>query len=319
MPPVIAITGCSVLSPLAMTLAEFADRLSVPATPPDGPRRLPLDRFDPQEHLGPRGFEYLTPATQYALAAARMALDDAAFDEAAYAPEERAVVVGTNFGVHAVLAGMDRTILGSGAQYLRPMEAPNFSVNIPASHLSMKHHFSAANLTLTTAQVAGLEAVLLGVDMLRAGRARLALVCATEGEPPEDLERMYSAPLAEGAACALVLESLDDARRRGAGVRGEVWGGAARFLPMDPATHDAEVAALVDEIVCGLMPPGAEPLHVSRHDIASRFGECASVSPLLQVLAMCAGGAPQAIVAAVSLQGHVVALSGRGHGLGRPD
>ncbi len=218
----IAITGCGVVVPRAMTLTEFADQLRSVPSPPSQPGRLPLDRFDPQQYLGQRGFKYLTPATQYALAAAQMALDDARFDAALYTPHERAVVVGTNFGVHAVLAGMDHVILESGAQNLRPMEAPNFSVNIPASHLSMKHKFTAFNVTLTTAQVAGLEAVLLAVDALRAGRARLALVCATEGQPPEGLEKVFGTLLAEGGACALVLESLDDARGRGADVRGEI-------------------------------------------------------------------------------------------------
>jgi 3-oxoacyl-[acyl-carrier-protein] synthase II len=344
----IAITGCGVVSPQAMTPDELANRLagSEPVTGPNRPRRLPLDRFDPRRYFGAHGFKYLTPATQYALAAAQMALSDARVSEASYTPQQRGVVVGTNFGVHGVLAAMDHVILDGGAEHLRPMEAPNFSVNIPASQLSMKHKFTAFNVTLTTAQVAGVEALLVAADALRAGRASVVLVCAAEGEPAQGLESAFAAPLAEGGACALVLERLDDARQRGAAVRGEIWNGASRFLAGDAAGATEPSVEVMEQALSEVLPAGSGPLHLfapaggdpfsdglrvaagrvlhrsgrvaTAYDVTCRFGECGSVSPLLQVPAMCALRAGQALVAAVSLQGHVVALSGCGHGLLAP-
>src|SRR5438128_6657563 len=127
---------------------------------PTSDRARSLDGFVPEHFLGKRGLRFLTPPTQYILAATQLALEDAHLHgESGYAPEDIGVVVGTNFAIHPVVENLHRTVLTSGAEAIQPMDAPNFSVNIPASHVAIRHKLRAFNVTLTSLLVAGLEAV----------------------------------------------------------------------------------------------------------------------------------------------------------------
>jgi hypothetical protein len=101
---------------------------------------------------------------------------------------------------------------------------------------------------------------------------------------------------------------------RPAAVRGEIWDGVARFVVDE---REIDLPALIADTVAPAATGDSMPQMCGAMELARRFGECASVSPLLQVLAMCASGAQRSIVAAASVQGHVVLLSGRGYGLPR--
>jgi 3-oxoacyl-(acyl-carrier-protein) synthase len=221
----IAITGAGLACPAGFSVPQL---LTAPWTGvvPAG------DWFDAPTHLGARGWKYLTPASRYLLAAARHALADAALDPALVPPESMGVVVGTNFAAHPVVARMDGVVIAEGADELSPAEAPNFSVNIPASQVSMRYAMRAFNLSLTNPVVAGLEAVLTLASAIRRDRARLGIAGATEESP---------GPAAHGSAaegaCCLTLERVGDALRRGATLRSEVAGGLSRFVP--PGDHDA--------------------------------------------------------------------------------
>jgi 3-oxoacyl-[acyl-carrier-protein] synthase II len=186
--------------------------------------------FDATEHLGPRGWRYLTPATRYVLAAAGLAMKDAGFDPAALPDDEVGVAIGTNFAAAPVVARFDDVVAAETAAGISPAEAPAFSVNIPASHISMRHQFRAFNLSLTNPMVAGLEAVLTLLAALQQGRARAGIAGATEERPVPGAARAVGAPFAgEGAAC-LVLERAADARDRAAPPGPEVAGGFSVFV-----------------------------------------------------------------------------------------
>jgi 3-oxoacyl-[acyl-carrier-protein] synthase II len=211
----VAVTGIGLVSPVAGSPADLA-AASRPRPRPGPDAQRPW--FDPARYLGPRGWKYLSPATRYLLAAADSALAGSGLDTAARPAEQMAVVTGTNFAASPVVARFDRVVLTEGSQALSPAEAPNFSVNIPASELSVRYGMRGFNLTLTNPMVAGLEAILTLASAVRAGRVTAGLAGATE-EPPED-------DAASGGACCFVLEARD-----GAPARTELAGGFSRFLP----------------------------------------------------------------------------------------
>jgi hypothetical protein len=260
----IVITGIGPLYPAAMSVQELitaAQSTIVDST--DGPLR-PFSRFDPQQFFGKRGFKYLTPATRYALAATQLALQDAGLDDAAYQPDQRGVILGTNFAVHQILDRMDQAILTEGVESLQPMEAPNFSVNIPASQISIKHQFLAFNITLTSMLVAGLEAVILGAQSIRRGRAHLVLAGASEGTPPTPLAAYLGGTVAEGAACMLTLEKLSAARARGAHIYARVGEAALWFAPdVESAETKARLENRIRQHLDRLMPHHQPEVNVS--------------------------------------------------------
>jgi 3-oxoacyl-[acyl-carrier-protein] synthase II len=326
----IVLTGLGLVSPLGCSPADLL--AGVPAGADEPEERW----FDAAGHLGPRGFRYLTPATRYLLAAARLALADAGAGADGYEAAERGVVVGTNFAAAPVLRRMDEVVRTEGAAALSPAESPSFSVNIPASHVSMRHSMRAFNLSLTNPVVAGLESLVLLQHCIRRGRAAMGLAAATEDRAtPGAAESAAGAPGRAGA-CALVLEREPRARRRGARVRAEVAGGFSRFVaPGDGAAGRARAEALAalgrraaDLVRRGEVvhySPPTPALRLGRlvdqavresldglgvalveHRYPGSAGELFTVSPLLQAAAsVTEHGA--GLVVAVSPHGHVAA------------
>lgn len=293
------------------------------------------DWFDPVRFLGKRGFKYLTPATRYALGATQVALDAAHIAADTYTPEERGVIIGTNFAVAGVHAAMDAVIMTEGADALSPMEAANFSVNLAASHISMKHSCKAFNISLTTPMVAGVEALILGANAIRYGRAQMVVAGATEDTPLPQAADALGVPVASGAACAVVLEPAARARERQAPLYAIVGEGILRFAhpqALEDATAAQRLVNLLRHDLTRLLPPELSsvyycpltaPFPVNRRadaivqevlaergitTITSAFvgatGAFITVSPLLQLgalVAQCGAG----LLLATSPHGHI--------------
>ncbi|MEU5611095.1 beta-ketoacyl synthase N-terminal-like domain-containing protein [Streptomyces sparsogenes] len=215
--------------------------------------------FDFKTALGPRGYKYLPPASQFFLAAAKRALADAGPGSLeAVDPERRAAAVGTNSAAASLHDAMDRTVIGTGAAELSPATAPYFSINLFGSRLATEHHLKGFNLTFTSPRVAGLEALQNGGRALAAGRARWLLAGATEqalaeGEPGADTS--------EAGAVALVLEPAAAVAARGGRVYGTV---AVRSFFLPPAMAASEggagrARALIEGALDALGHPAGGP------------------------------------------------------------
>lgn len=231
--PAVVITGTGLVCPAAASAGEL---VAAPVTTvgwSDG-------WFDPVPDLGRHGWKYLSPATRFVLAAASRALADAglptdpralaAAGDAGLPGATTGVVIGTNFAAARPLARFDQTVLDEGANALSPAEAPTFSVNIPASQVSLRYGLRAFNLSLTNPVVAGIEAMLTLASAIRSGRAAAGVAGATEQQP--DLPGAHPVP-GEGACC-FVLEPSARARARAARPAAELAGGFSRFLPGGP-------------------------------------------------------------------------------------
>jgi 3-oxoacyl-[acyl-carrier-protein] synthase II len=306
----------------------------------NGDRARRLDAFVPEQFLGKRGLRFLTPPTQYILAATQLALEDARLTaDGVFAPEDIGVVVGTNFAIHHVVESLHRTVLASGAEAIQPMDAPNFSVNIPASQVAIRHKLRAFNVTLTSLLVAGLEAVALGTEAIARGRARVVVAGATEPAPPAPVVACLGGVGGAGGACALVLESLTTARARGAAIYAQVAGCGLQFVPAAgggrPFDH-SPVARRLRRRLDSLLPSGQPVVHLglSRSDSersrvvgdwivryldarGMRVEPCpvqqtaaaeACVSPLLQAGALAAAHG-EGLVVAVSPHGNLAMLA----------
>jgi 3-oxoacyl-[acyl-carrier-protein] synthase II len=321
----VVVSGTGLMCPAAATVPELLAATNGGAHLED--RDLNGSWFDPRTYLGAYGWKYYTPATQYLLAATSLALADAGIDPRLRAPETMGVIVGTNFAAHAVVAGMDQVVVSQGAMQLSPAEAPNFSINIPASQVSMRWSMRAFNLSLTNPMVAGVESLLMLASALRRGRARMGVAGAVEQYPGGDVH-----PAASEGACCFTAELLADVRGRDGVARAEVIGGFSRFLPEGrreaPADLERAIDILVDAADSGPLPyvslsgPSASNrqldaicasrfsragIDLVRHEYLGAGGEHFTVSALLQVAGLVAehGGG---LVLATSPHGHIAAV-----------
>jgi 3-oxoacyl-[acyl-carrier-protein] synthase II len=176
-----------------------------------------------------------------ALAAARMAIEDAHLDAAGLAGPKTAVVLGTTMGEAQILAELDREWILGGPGAVTRAAIPRYGSTLLPIHVARAIGAQGMVLTLPAACAAGNYAIGFAADLIRAGRAdvvvtgaaellqelqfsgfvRLAAM-AQERCQPFDLNRQ-GLLLGEGAGL-LVLESEAHAVRRNARLHAEVGG-----------------------------------------------------------------------------------------------
>jgi 3-oxoacyl-[acyl-carrier-protein] synthase II len=184
----------------------------IPGVPPRGPVYPPADA---RRLLGRKGLLFKEPATRLALCAVHRALghpDGVAPTIRAVDPDT-AVVVSTNLGNVATVCDVARTVRAAGWRDVSPLGAPNASSNVIASTIAIWYGLGGPNLTVCSGATAGLDAVGIGIRLLRARRARRVVVVGAEPADPDalalhGLRAGDHGPLRAVAAC-VVLEPVD--------------------------------------------------------------------------------------------------------------
>ena len=197
--------------------------------------------FHSKDHLRPAEIRRMGRCSQMALAAARMAITDAAIDPALLKGPRVAVVLGTTMGEADVLEDLDHAWIKKGAAGIHRAMVPKYGGTLLPIHVARAIGAEGMTLTLPAACAAGNYAIGFACDLIRAGRAdvvvtgaaemlqelqfagfvRLAAMAADTCRP-FDLNRQ-GLILGEGAGL-LVLESEAHATRRNANVLAEVGG-----------------------------------------------------------------------------------------------
>ncbi|MFF8732711.1 beta-ketoacyl synthase N-terminal-like domain-containing protein [Streptomyces sp. NPDC015171] len=222
----LVVTGAGVVTP-------WGDSPEVAAAAGGVPMADAGDWFDHRKRLGPRGYKYLPPAAQYALAAARGALADGGRPDAVPAAR-RGLLLATNAGLAGLFDAMDATVAESGAAGVSPTSAPYFAVNVLGNRLAAELALNGFALTVATARTAALDALSTAAVVLASGRADALVLAATE-EPVPDRRGGRG----EQGAAVLTLETPAGARARGSAVRATV---RARSLFVPPAALADEAA-----------------------------------------------------------------------------
>jgi 3-oxoacyl-[acyl-carrier-protein] synthase II len=180
-------------------------------------------------------------ASQFAAAAARLALADAGLDAASLDPLRAGVSMGTTSGEPREVERFNDSYLkddleGVGAEFIG-----RYPCHLISAHVAEEVGFAGPNVMIPTACAAGNYAIAHALDLLRAGRADVMLAggsdafsritytgfarlgaVAPEICQPFDRNRRGMIP-GEGA-CVLVLETARRARARGARAFAEVAG-----------------------------------------------------------------------------------------------
>jgi 3-oxoacyl-[acyl-carrier-protein] synthase II len=197
--------------------------------------------FQPEPYIRKQNPSRLGRASRLAVAAARMALEDAGLDPAVLEPERAGVAMGTTSGEPLEVERFDDLLLSGGEERIGPELATVYPCHTIATHVAREMGFAGANAMIPTACAAGNYAVAWAFDAIRAGRADLMLAGGADAFSritytgfsrlgaiapdvcrPFDRNRKGMIP-GEGAG-VLVLERLDRALARGARIYAEVAG-----------------------------------------------------------------------------------------------
>jgi 3-oxoacyl-[acyl-carrier-protein] synthase II len=313
---------------------EWADQIPVMIGAP-----VAVDPLDVIDRVQARR---LDRTAQLALIAAREAWADAGMPDpgssdadGAVDPDRLGVVVGTGIGgVLTTLANYD-TLKEKGARRVSPLAIPMLMPNGPAAAIALELVARAGVHTPISACASGAEAIGIGLDMIRSGRADVVVCGGTEAalhplpiaafanmqalsrrnDEPERASRPYDKGrdgfvYAEGAG-VLVLEAADRALARQARVYAEVAGvgvtsDAHHIAQPDPVGAGA-AQAMIDALASADLAP-SDIAHLNAHATSTPQGDVAEALAVRTALGDAADGV--AVSATKSMTGHLLGAAG---------
>lgn len=235
----IVVTGSSTLSAAGIGVAALQELIrsggsALTAIPDDvlgaeGYCWGKMSGFKASDFMPPMKARKMDRSSQFAVAAAGLALKDAGIDLKAISPERVGIALGSGFCGVSTSAEFLTGFFRDGVEGLLPMIFPNTVANAPASNASIEHGFKGPNVTLVQRFCSAESALLLACRFIEEGRADVMLTGGTDELVPILIKGFAamgqlhrgSAPFGEGCGI-IVLESAEHARRRGAVVKGMV-------------------------------------------------------------------------------------------------
>ncbi|OAN35818.1 beta-ketoacyl-[acyl-carrier-protein] synthase II [Plantibacter sp. H53] len=260
------------------------------------------------EILDRREVKRLDPSSQFALIAAREAWQDAGAPEVD--PERLLVDWATGIGgVWTLLDAWD-TLREKGPRRVLPMTVPMLMPNGPAAAIGMDLGARGGERTVVSACASSTESLANAYDHLQAGLADIVVAGGSEAaihplplasfaamqalskrnDDPAIASRPYDVDrdgfvLGEGAA-ALIVETEEHAKARGARIYAELLGGAVTSDAYHITAPDPEGSAAARAMRAAVENGGAsldDVVHVNAHATSTPVGDIAEYNALRRV------------------------------------
>ncbi|MFJ8860128.1 beta-ketoacyl-[acyl-carrier-protein] synthase family protein [Streptomyces sp. NPDC102451] len=327
----VVITGLGVVTSIGTGPREFLDGLRTgrsgvkPITSFDTAgyahaNGCEIDDFDPAEWIENIDPQELGRASQFSVAAARMAVADAGLDPEELRARRALVSVGTTDGESHDLDTLMADQLASGPEGLDGRVARRTGAGMLSSSIVRELRLTDVEaVTIPTACAAGNYAIGSGFDAIRSGEVDAALsggadaICrktftgfyrlgtiAPEVCQPFDADRK-GILTGEGAGI-LFMESLDSALARGARIYAEVLGYGLNCDALHPVAPDRDSLAACIEIAhrnAGVKPEDID--FISAHGTGTKANDVTEAGAIRQVF-----DTPPPTVSIKSMLGHTM-------------
>ncbi|MEA5456521.1 beta-ketoacyl-ACP synthase II [Sinomonas sp. JGH33] len=296
---------------------KIAAKLSVPA----------------EEVLGRVEMKRMDPSTQYGVIAAREAWKDSGIEEIDH--DRLAVAFATGIGgVWTLLNGWD-TLKEKGPRRVLPMTVPMLMPNGVAAAVSLDLGARAGAHTPVSACASGTEAMAVGQELIRAGKADVVMVGGAEAaihpmpiaafasmqalskrnDDPERASRPYDLDrdgfvMGEGAG-ALVLEAEEHALARGARIYAELAGTSVTADAYHITAPDPEGLGATRALKAAMFDARIQAediVHVNAHATSTPVGDKPEYTALKAALGSHVDSV--AVSATKSQMGHLLGASG---------
>lgn len=314
----VVVTGLGAVTPLALTAEEtwqglLAGRSGIARVTSFDPTAYSthiageVKGFDPENYMDRREARRMARFSQLAVAAARMALEDAKLEIGEDDAADVGVVLGNSVGsILDLEAGIQRIFQGQG-QRLSPLFMVTVIPNMAAYHISHILGARGYSSTICTACAAGTQAIGEAAAVIRRGQARVMIaggsdanVCetglagfaamramSTRNEEPTRACRPFDRDrdgfvAAEGSAI-LILESLEHALQRGARIYAEIAGHGAISEGYHLAAPDPTADGAVRAMHMALQDAGIAPECV---DYINAHGSATPLNDVMETLAI---------------------------------
>ena len=258
----VVVTGLGALTPVGNNVAETWENLvngvsgAGPITHFDASNfktqfACEVKNFKVNEYLDRKEARKMDLYTQYAIVAAKEAIEDSAMDLDKVDKNKIGVIYGVGIGGLNTLEeelfnyALNKDTMGPK---FNPFFIPKMIADIASGHISIMYGFHGPNFTTTSACASSSNAIADAFNYIRLGKANVivaggaeAAICpggvggfnamhalSTRNDDPARASRPFSASrdgfiMAEGAGC-LILEELEHAKARGAKIYAELVG-----------------------------------------------------------------------------------------------
>ena len=341
----IVVTGVGAASPLGGTAAESWKALLAGAS---GARTIEKDwvselqlpvtfaaqaKVDATSVLERHEVKRLDPSSQFALIAGREAFADAGSPEVD--PGRLAVDWATGIGGVWTLIDAWDTLRERGPRRVMPMTVPMLMPNGPGAAIGMDLHARAGIRTVVSACASSTESIANAYDHLQQGLADVVIAGGSEAaihplpiaafasmqalskrnDSPDTASRPYDVTrdgfvLGEGAA-ALVLETEEHAKARGAKIYAELVGGSVTsdaYHITAPDPEGSAAARAMKEAVEGSGASLSDVKHINAHATSTPVGDIAEYNALRRVFGDALEGIP--VSATKASTGHLLGGAG---------
>lgn len=255
----IVVTGLGPVTPFGVGIEPYWKGISAGRSaigrisledPSDYPCQIAAEihDFDPRDFMDGKEARRMSRGSQLAVAAARLAINDAGLDLERIDPDTVGVLVACGTSSFPDTEKAMQTLVEKGPSKVSPFYVPSAIPNMPSCQVSIQLGVRGYNTSISTACAAGSQAIGEAAEIIRRGDADIMLAGGTEApisyfglasfcamralscqnEDPQRASRPFDAKRdgfvpAEGAG-VLVLERLSHARKRGAHIYAELIG-----------------------------------------------------------------------------------------------
>ncbi len=204
--------------------------------------------FEPKDFMDAKQAKRMDRFTQFAVAAARLALEDSRFQVSQSNAERVGVIIGSGIGGLSTLEAQHKILIEKGPQKVTPFLVPMMICNIASGQVSITFGAKGPNSCTVTACASSAHAIGEAFELIKRGAAdacitggaeacitplALAGFCSmralsTRNDEPSKASRPFDAKrdgfvMGEGSGI-LILESLNSALRREANIYAEIIG-----------------------------------------------------------------------------------------------
>ena len=311
MPERVVVTGLGAVSPVGNNLATFWDSLTngrggvglltkFDSSAFNSHVAAEVKNFQPEQYIDPKELRRMSPFIQYAVVAAKMAVEDSGLDLSLEDPYRNGVIIGSGIGGLGVLEEQHKNLLKHGPRRISPFLMPLMLVNMAAGQVSMQLNLKGPSSSPASACTTGghavgdaFKAIQRGdADIMFAGGSEAAITpmgfggfCAlkaltTRNDAPERASRPFDLErdgfiMAEGSGI-LILESLTHAKNRGANIYAELCGYGMSSDAYHVTSPDPEGIGAANAMTMALNDGGINPdevTYVNAHGTSTKLND----------------------------------------------
>ncbi len=291
--------------------------------------------FEPTNYMSRKDAHRMDRFAQLAVAASPEAVKQAGLEIDSRNQDNIGVIIGSGIGGLTTLFEQSKVLLEKGPSRVSPFLAPMMIADIAAAQVSIALGVKGPNLCITSACSSGSDAIGAAYELIKHGDAEVMIAGGTESiinpigitafnalkaistrnSEPQLASRPFDAErdgfvIGEGA-CALILENLVHAQKRGANILAEIiaYGATADSFHVTQPAENGEVAARAMQIAlekAGIAP--SEVDYINAHGTSTPLNDATETRAIKTAFGDHAYRIP--ISSTKSMTGHLIGCAG---------